>query len=216
MFFSRLSRLLLFAVFIAAAIPAHAQSVYDASQSKLDLRFGGGGSIFDPDFAQGPPPGNLEQIGMGQGHRWGFVGWAEAGMPSGPHWVHGFSLEAEYRSVYAGDLVQQMGLKEATDGGGATYTFARSHSLRPFGKYIFSLGSISFTPIPLAGGRSYSHDSRAVQALGGGLELRCTEHISARADYEYQLWGRFLGGTDFTPQGLSVGAIFSLRRSPIR
>jgi opacity protein-like surface antigen len=211
-----LPRLLLSAAFIAAAIPAPPQAVYAASEGKLGLAFGGGGSNFDPDFAQGPPPRYPEHIGMGQGRRWGFTAWADAGMPLGPAWFRGIGAEAEYRSVYAGDMVPQMGLKESTVGGGATYTLRHWHSLRPYGKYIFSLGSISFTPIPLSAGRFYSQDSRAAQALGAGFELRCTEHISARADYEYQLWGRLLGAPDFTPQGVTLGAMFNLRRSPIR
>ncbi|MGD0627768.1 MAG: outer membrane beta-barrel protein [Terracidiphilus sp.] len=216
MLFRLLSRLLLTAVFMAAAIPDHAQSVYAARQSKVDLAFGGGGSNFDPDFAQGPAPRYLEQTGMGQGRRWGYTVWADAGMPFGPRWLRGFRAEVQYRSVYAGVMVEQMGLKEQTVGGGATYTLRHWQSLRPYGKYIFSLGSISFTPIPLPLGSSYSQDSRAVQALGGGIELRCSEHISARADYEYQLWGRLLGAPDFTPQGVTVGAMYSLRKSAIR
>jgi opacity protein-like surface antigen len=153
---------------------------------------------------------------MGQGRRWGYTAWADAGMPWGPAWLRGLGVEAEYRSVYAGDMVDQMGLKESTAGGGATYTLRHWHSIRPYGKYIFSLGSISFTPIPLPGGKTYAQDSRAVQALGGGFQLRCTEHISARAEYEYQLWGRLLGAPDFSPQGVTLGAMFNLRKSPIR
>jgi hypothetical protein len=216
MFFRLLPRLLAIAAFLAAATSASGQAVYAASQSKLGLAFGGGGSEFDPDFSQGPPPRYLEQTGMGQGRRWGYSAWADAGMPWGPAWLRGFGVEAQYRSVYAGVMVDQTGLKESTIGGGAIFTLRHWHSLRPYGKYLLSLGSISFTPIPLTGGGAYSQDSRAVQGLGGGLELRCTEHISARADYEYQLWGRFLGASDFTPQGLTIGAMYSLRKSPIR
>lgn len=211
-----LSRLLLTAVFIAGAIPAQGQAVYAASQSKLGLAFGGGGSNFDPDFAQGSPPSYLVQTGMGQGRRWGFAGWADAGMPFGPGWVRGIGIEAEYRSIYTGDMVEQTGLKESTAGGGATYTWRRWHTLRPYGKYIFSLGSISFTPIPLPGGGVYSRDSRTARALGGGFEISCTDHISARADYEYQSWGLIFGAPGLSPQGVSVGAMYNLRKSPIR
>ena len=214
MLFRLLPRFLLTAFVVAVTIPVPAQSVYHATQGRLDLSLGGGGSNFDPDFAQGPLPGDSVQIGMGQGHRWGFVGWADAGMPFGPPWVRGIGIEAEYRAVYAGDMVDQTGLKESTAGGGAIYTWRHWRDFRPYGKYIFSLGSIAFAPIPQANGSSYSQDSRAAQAFGGGFEVRCSHHIWARADYQYQSWGRFLGPTDFTPQGLSVGAMYSWRGSP--
>lgn len=214
MFSRLLPKVLLAAVFIAAAGPVLAQVVYDASQGKLPLSLGGGISNFDPDFAQGPGPAYGILFGSGQGRMWGGTAWIDAGIPFGPPWVHGFAAEAEYRSIFAGGSQGQQNLKESSVGGGAIYTWRRWHTFRPYGKYILNFGSIDFTPVPEKNAPPYSHDSRLANSLGGGIEIRCTQHIWARADYEYQYWGRFGGSPVFQPQGVTLGAMYNLMKSP--
>jgi opacity protein-like surface antigen len=210
MVFRLLPRLLLAAVLVAAASPVIAQTVYDAEQGRLPLSIGGGASNFDPDFAQGSTPIYLPHLGTGQGRMWGGTAWADVSLPWLHSWLHGFGVEGEYRSTFTGGSSGQSSLKETTVGGGVTYTYYHWRSFRPYGKYIFNYGTVSFVPIPEGVG-AYSQDSRNANEFGGGVELRCTSHVWARAEYDYQSWGDLLGG--LRPQGFTVGAMYNFRKS---
>jgi hypothetical protein len=216
MSFSLLPRFTLAAFLIAAAIPLTSQTVYHASEGKSLFSFGGGFSTFDPGFAQGPVPVYKFDPGNGYGRKWGATAWADARIPFGGPLARGFSIEAQYRSLFAGGLEGQQDLKESSIGGGAKYTWRHWNNVRPYGKYIFSIGKVSFVPVPITPGVTYHYDSRATNAFGGGLEIRFTEHIWARGDYEFQLWGPLLDARNLEPQGLTVGVMYNLGRSPTR
>jgi opacity protein-like surface antigen len=205
-----LPSLALAATFLAAASPLASQTVYDAEKGKLGLSLGAGISNFDPDFAQGLPPGNEIHEGWGQGRMSGTTVWADAGIPWGVRWLRGFSIEAEYRTILEGGSTGQSNLRESNLAGGATYTWRRWDRVRPYGKYLFGYGEVSFAPVPEANGTAYSQDSRGMNILGGGAEVRCTRHIWARAEYDYESWGQLLG-PHLQPQGFTVGAMYHLR-----
>lgn len=205
------SKLLLAATLIAAVATAHAQVTYDAEEGWLRPTVGGGVSGLDPAFAQGSAPDYLLQPGSGQGHRWGMTAWADAGLPFNASWLRPLSLEAQFSTIFAGGPASQQGIKETTVGGGAVYTWRHWQNFRPYAKYIFSYGIVSFHPALLPTGVTYSHDSRATNGLGGGIEFRLTHRIWLRAEYERQFWGSVAGSTSLQPQAVTIGAMYSLR-----
>lgn len=213
MTFRLLTRLLLAAAFVSAAGPIYCQTVYDAEEGRLPFSFGGGVSNFDPDFAQGRAPGNEILSGYGLGRKWGATAWANAGVRYGPTWLHPFSIELQYRSIFAGGSAGQSNLSEGSYGGGVTYTWRHFRNFRPYAKYIMSYGTINLTPVPIPGNPTYSQDSRFTNDLGGGFEYRLTRHIWARADYECDLWGKIYGRPEFAPQGFTFGAMYHWSRS---
>ena len=214
--FGLLPKLLPAAFLIAMAIPAISQTTYDAREGGLPLSFGAGVSNFDPYLAQDGGPLYGLHPGFGYGRMWGVAAWADAGAPLGPPWLHNFGLEARYQSIFAAGSPNQANIKEASTGGGAIYTLHRWRSFRPYGKYIFSLSRVDFTGVPEFGGGTYSHDSRATNSLGTGIEFRTTRHLWARIDYEYQLWGSLFGVQQFQPQGLTAGVMYDFRKSRVR
>ncbi len=215
MTFRLLTRLFIAAVLVSATGSVFCQTVYDGEKSKLPLSFGGGLSNFEPKFVQGAPPANSIIIGNGFGRMWGITGWADAGLRFGPTFLHPFNIELQARSVFAGGSAGQGNLNETTLGGGATYTWRHFPRFRPYGKYIGSIGLISFTAIPYPGHRPYSSDSRFTNAVGGGFDYRLNRRVWVRADYEYQLWGGIFGQSEFSPQGATVGLMYHLIKSPL-
>lgn len=75
------------------------------------------------------------------------------------------------------------------------------------GKFLLGDGHIEASP----GTGNY-----LVYAPGATLDYRMTHRLSARVDYEYQIWPSFKGnGTGsggLTPNGLSFGVSYALRR----
>ena len=213
MVFRLLPRLLPATFLIALSIPLASQTTYDAREGGLPFAVGGGASNFDPYFAQGPVPVYSRDPGTGHGRMWGATVWVDAGIPFGAGWTHNLGLEAQFQSIFAGGSPGKTDLKETSTGGGPTYTWHHWNRVRPYGKYLFSLGRVDFTPGPRVGGGTYSHDSRATNSFAAGIQLRCTQHIWARAEYEYQLWGSLLNANQFAPRGLTVGVMYNMRRS---
>ena len=166
-----LSNLALAAAFIAAATPLVSQAVYHAEKSTLDLSIGAGLSNFDPDFSQGLPPGNVIREGWGQGRMTGGTVWADLGVPWNARWLRGLGFEGEYRTVLEGGSTGQSNIRESNLDGGATYTLRRWNIVRPYAKYLFGYGEVSFAPVPEANGTAYSQDSRGMNILGGGAEV---------------------------------------------
>ena len=206
-------RLFLVAALISATSSVFSQTTYDASEGKLPLSAGGGISIFDPYYAQGPAPDDTNRPGSGRGQMWGGTAWADVGIRYGAPWIHAFSVEGEYRSIFAGGNTGQQDLKESTFAGGLTYTVRRWRLFHPYGKFLAGIGSVDFAPEVEPSGVVYAHDSRSTEIFGGGVEVRCTSHIWARAEYDYEAWGRLLGAADLQPHGVTVGAMYHFTRS---
>ena len=88
--------------------------------------------------------------------------------------------------------------------GGPMYQFRRHHSrIRPYVKYLMGIGSIDFP-----NGTYYSHDTRAVFAPGGGVDVRFWNSFSVRGEYEYQYWHQLFGVHDLNPNGYTIGAVY--------
>ena len=204
-----LSTFTLAATFLAPASPLVSQAVYHAEKSTADLSFGAGLSNFDPDFAQGLPPGNVIHEAWGQGRMTGGTVWADLGIPWRAQWLRGLGFEGEYRTILEGGSTGQSNIRESSLAGGATYTFRHWNVVRPYGKYLFGYGEVSFAPEPEPNRNPYSQDSRGMNILGAGAEVRCTRHIWVRAEYDYESWGELLG-PHLQPQGVTVGAMYHL------
>jgi len=210
-----LSGIALAATFLASARPLVSQAVDEAEQTKVGFSLGAGFSDFDPDVTQNPLPDDVLHEGWGQGRMWGATVWADAGIPASAKWVRGFSIEAEYRTIFAGGSAGQSQIRESHLAGGAAYTWRHWDRVNPYVKYLFGYGAVSFPPEPETNGTTYSQDSRGINIVGAGAEVRCTGHLWVRAEYEYESWGELLG-PHLQPQGFTVGAMYHFRRSAQR
>lgn len=74
------------------------------------------------------------------------------------------------------------------------------------GKFLLGLGHID---TPNHGPESGNY---FVYSPGAILEVRIKKRLSARVDYEYQIWPSFSGGGGLTPNGFSFGVSYALLR----
>jgi opacity protein-like surface antigen len=97
--------------------------------------------------------------------------------------------------------------RQDTAGGGAIYSWNRFRNFHPYGKGTVQFGSIDFGDGP--GHPYYSHDTRTLYTMGGGIDYRVFRRVWVRADYEYQIWQPLLS-TVYRPdpQGFSLGAMY--------
>lgn len=169
-----------------------AQAAPAAETGGLTLAVGAGLSDYDVDW--------------GYGRMLGGTLWVDAEPPLRPVWLHGLGAEIEARDISPNhSSTQPSNYREDTLGGGVTYTVHRYRSIRPYGKFLASYGSMDFeTSSP-----TYSHDSRTVYAPGGGLAVDLHRNFWARVDYEYQFWPQLLGRTT-DPQGFTFGVMYDL------
>lgn len=183
------------------ASSASAQVTYAGHQDHPRFSVGGAFSTYNMDW--------------GPGQVLGTTIWADWHPPFMDGFLHDFSIEAEARdlsghrgTVPSGQLQSGKPILPRTDtlGGGLIYHPARFRFYRfePYAKGLISYGSIDFT----LANPNYSHDSRTLYSLGGGLNYRVSHRITARADYEYQFWPSLLGG-GLDPRGFSFGAAYN-------
>jgi len=181
---------------LLAAVPVFSQVSAPYQSKGFPIAIGAGASSWDPDW--------------GQGRMLGITAWADWYPSQLPPNLRGLGIEVEGRDVRYDRHLQpdnsdpersgQANTTEDTIGGGPIYSWRLFKNFHPYIKFIYSVGSVDFiSPSP-----TYSHDTRAVMAPGGGLEYRVFRQLFARADYEYQDWGPLLGNT-LTPQGITVG-----------
>lgn len=185
-----------------AAAPASAQVTYAGHQDHPRFSVGGAFSTYNMDW--------------GGGYVLGGTVWADWHPPFMDGMLHDFSIEAEARDLsgkrgtYPTSTLPQSGRPELprtdTIGGGLLYhpQRFRFHRFEPYAKGLISYGSIDFT----LNDPYYSHDTRTLYALGGGVNYRVSHRITARVDYEYQFWPDLLGN-GLNPQGFSFGAAYN-------
>ena len=169
---------------IGAALPASGQAVYAARQEHPRLAIGAGFSASGQDWGPGTVLGTT-----------GWIDW-RPGFFSGP--VNGLGIEIMGRDLSgnrgtATQYGRQVPIKPRTDtiGGGLIYHVQQRgfYKFEPYVKAIGSFGSIDFT----SANPHYSHETRTVLSLGGGLDWNVARRITVRGDYEYQFWPQFLG-----------------------
>lgn len=183
------------------AAPARAQVVFAGHEGHPRFSVGGGISAFNEDW--------------GHGYMYGPTIWADWHPPLMDHfYLSNFSIEAEARDVTWDKGTHPSQFRTATVGGGLLYHARRFRffGFEPYVKGLASFGGIDFgngTKTTLGGQPVYSHDTRTVYALGGGLDYRVSHRITARADYEYQWWPQFLGPNSLDPRGFTFGALYN-------
>lgn len=184
--------MVLAALTAAAALPLSAQSLPAAEQGGWPVTIGGGFSVFNMDF----PPGSANGVEEG-GTLWG--DWTR--IPFVPRQL---GLESELRSLSANPPSSEPGLSSKVFLGGPTYTL-RFSRFSVYGKGMAGYASIHF---PAFFG-SYTHDTRTIEAAGGGGEYRVWNGVSARADYEYQWWPSLVYGP-LHPRGFTFSLGYDL------
>jgi len=179
---------------LAATVTASAQVAPAYQAPGIPLTIGAGASSFDVDW--------------GHGRMLGTSAWADY-YPGffGSH-LSGLGFEVEGRDISIGrNLPQQKNIRQDTIEGGGIYTLRTLHYVHPYAKMMIGFGSYDFTsPSP-----TYSHDTRALMAGGGGFDARTYGPFWARVDYEYQVWQKLLGNYP-DPQGFSVGVLYDFGR----
>lgn len=102
---------------------------------------------------------------------------------------------------------------------GGRYRAYRFHRLDAWAKMLAGAGLITTPYFPVAGSLKGSYFAIAP---GGTLELRLTDRMSLRGDYEYQFWPSFVGPPSYdlstgalvqhngglTPNGFSLGVTY--------
>lgn len=158
-----------------------------AEKAHSDLSVGSGITSWSPDW--------------GTGHMLGITAWADF-RPALPSWLDGLGAELEGRDVDWHRSNQPANYRQATIGGGPIYAWTRFRIAQPYAKFLFDYAGMNFS-VP---GSSYSHDTRAAYALGGGVQAQAYRHLGVRLDYEYQIWQpMFAPNKRPTPQGVTLG-----------
>jgi opacity protein-like surface antigen len=187
-------------LFLTLTFPVLSQVVPSAEGSSgPPLAIGAGLSVYNTDWS-----GRY----MEGGALW--VDWSFTGPPI----LRGFGLEAEARDISLGRGTHGVppNFRLDTAGGGVIYTWRHFHNLKPYAKVEDNYGGIDWNnPVP-----NYKHETRAVLALGGGLQYRVFRSIWVRGDYEYQFWPDIdLSRPNSThvldPQGFTIGAMYDFR-----
>jgi hypothetical protein len=73
------------------------------------------------------------------------------------------------------------------------------------GKVLLGLGHLD-------AGHGVGSGNYFAYAPGAGLDVRLKKRLTARVDYEYQIWPSFLGGGGLTPNGFSFGLSYAFIR----
>jgi hypothetical protein len=157
----------LFALSIAAALSASAQTVPAGTASGFQLRAGALGSVNQPDFSY------LNGIGISPNRTYGVGTYVDARLS---RWVQ---LEAEARWMHFN--VNGEGNREDTYLAGPRvpiYTFHWAHTT-PYVKFLVGWGRAS----------GFLDHPAFAMAYGAGFDMRLTKHLSWRPiDFEYQQW----------------------------
>ncbi len=181
----------------APLFPAFSQAVpaYEGRGPSLPLSIGFGPSSYDVDW--------------GHGRMYGGTVWADWYPTQLPRILHGLGVEVEARDISLHQncnppgFCPQKNMRQDTAGGGVIYNWRLFRRFHPYAKFLVEDGSVDFYPLP-----GYSHDTFMLLTSGGGFEYRIFRPFWARADYEYQDWGRLLGNT-LNPQGFTVGVAYN-------
>ncbi len=184
----------------ATSLPLLSQVQESASQGELPLTVGFGyADYYTEVFPQ---------------HMYGPVLWADWRFDHAPSYLKGIGIEAEARALISGQSPVDPNLRQATVGGGPTYTWTHYHSFHPYVKFLGNLGGMDHMKFYKAPA-SYTADRWPTYAIGGGVDYRAWHHIWVRADYEYQFWQIKVYSPTATldPYGLTIGVAYDFRHS---
>jgi opacity protein-like surface antigen len=201
------SKLVLAALFLAAAVQVFSQTAPAAIESGLRLVVGAGVSSYNANYNYNPNYSENYQMEGG-------TIWVDTYLNRGPALFHGLGLELEGRDISIGrPSTAPSNLREDTAGGGAIYGWRHFRNFTPYGKFLVEQASIDFhTSVP-----TYNHDTRDLFAGGAGVDYRIGHNIWVRGGYEYEYWQRLFQnhqvsthtGILVRPRGVTVGASYS-------
>ena len=184
---------LIFAIGMAfAGTSGHAQVAPQAHQALSPLTIGAGLSDYDLDW------------GLGR-RMLGITAWVDWKLPFKGKLLNGLGIEAEGRDTNFARPSTLSNMRQDTALGGVYYKFDMHHHIHPYVKALAGIGSIDFE----VSNPTYHHDTRTVIAPGGGVDYHVWNGLSVRGDYEYQFWHALFGPHDLTPQGFTIGAVYS-------
>jgi len=188
-------RLLLLVLFLPIWSKAIGQVTPHAQQPGLPVTAGIGYSNFRTDW---------------NGRLGGTTIWANWGFDLLRPPYDGLGIEIEARDLNFNHTGPDRKLREQTLTGGPIYNLRHYHGFQPYAKFLIGLGGIYFSPVN-ANFPHYTHDTRAVHALGVGLNCRFHRAFSIRGDYEYQMWPSLIHNHALTPTGLTIGILYDFR-----
>jgi opacity protein-like surface antigen len=199
------SKLVLAALLTLSTLPVLGQVAPAAKISGLPLGVGFGLTDYDTDYYRPDLP-------YWSGREIGISAWADYSI-----W-HGFGVEAEGTSIFAGkptprppfagETIYGSGPKELTGQGGIIYKYHPIFHLRPFVKGLGGIGKIDFPST----NPYYTSETSALYSAGGGFEYKVWRTLNVRAEYEYQWWKGFRSGSQtLNPAGFTIGATYYLR-----
>ena len=148
-----------------------------------------------PPAAKGPRAFSPLAVGFGlsgynteayrPGHILGETLWVDYYPDRVPSLLRGIGIEAEFRDLsFARSNPANRALRSDTGEGGLIYSYPRFRDIRPYGKAMLGFGNLDQT---LTGSPRH-HDTRNLEILGGGVDVRVFHSIWLRGDYEYQWW----------------------------
>lgn len=195
---SRMFVCLSMAILVTFASPGLAQSLYSAQERHLPIAVGTGMSNFDLDF--GKDSG-------GERRMEGITSWLDWSPPSVPPFLRGIGLEIEGRDINSGRPSSLNRMRQDTIAGGVVYNWPRYRVAQPYFQHLLGIGSIDFA----SRNPRYTHDTRAIQAPGGGLEVTVLRNVKVRGAYEYQFWPHLFGPHKLNPNGFTFGTEYDFR-----
>lgn len=184
---------LLFMVFVSAASRLGAQVTYSAREGRTPLSVGFGVADFSDDWGTRNP----RQVGL--------TLWIDWRLPHMPSKLRGLGLEFEGRDVNYATPDYIAGHRMTTGLAGPMFQWRREKRIRPYAKYLLGIGNLDFP-----NNTNYQQDTRAIFAPAAGADVRLIGRLSARGEYEYQMWHAIFGPHDLTPQGFTFGVVYDL------
>ena len=173
-----MKRLFVFFALLSCAAAAGAQAAPAARRGSASLTVGGTASIFDTDYGYKLAGGGL------------YVDYRRT------RWIQ---IEGEARWLTYNQTAGGLG-SQSNYFVGLRVPIKRIGRFEPYGKVLGGLAHMNFPP-----GDYYSSGSFGTLAFGGGIDYRLTRRLSARADFEYQDWPKFIPNQSLHPWGVSVG-----------
>lgn len=165
-------------IFAACSLlPAHAQSLPTASRVG-DLQFGGGVAIDHSGY-------NFTPIKL-------FGETAYTDFSNRPHWGGEFDFHRVTSS-------QDSTVRETTFEIGPRVFLTRGR-ITPYAKIFYGRGVYNFT-------HNVANIAYNIYTFGGGADIRITNYLNVRGDYEYQNWIGFPLGT-LHPSMITIGAAY--------
>jgi len=178
------SAVVLFVLFLAAAISATAQATEPAEVRTFTISAGGMGSAFWPNDGSHPA------YGKGADY---LIGW---GTYVDLHFTHWVQVEGEARWLrfheYAGEHQDHYLI-------GPKVPIKRWGNTQFYGKALIGAGKMTFP-------NNYGYGTFTALAFGGGIDYRLSPKVTFRPiDFEFQDWPRFLPDFNIHPYGVSMG-----------